>query len=257
MVAQAVLTPKPHNFRFLQASEVNDAWGLNLLIYGSPGVGKTTLAASAQDSPHGADVLFIDVEGGVRSIADRSDITVFRPDDFNDIIKVFVALKQGDLPQFKTVVVDSIGEAQALGLKTIMASAKNPDLPGLQDYGKSNEQIGRLIRGLRGLAQTRAINVILTALAVEAKDEGSGAILTRPALTPKAMELATGAVDMLGYLTQTREGQRVLKFSPSTQYLAKLRQPLSGAQIPLEIPDPTLPRILEAMRTAHPAQGGK
>lgn len=256
MVAQPVLTPKESNLKFLKASEVNDAWGVNMLIYGAPGVGKTTFAASAQDSPYGKDVLFIDVEGGVRSIADRADVSIYRPDDFDQIRQVFLALRNGELPQFKTVVVDSIGETQALGLRTIMRSAKNPDLPGLQDYGKSNEQIGNLIRGLRGLAQSKGINVIITALAVESKDETSGAILTRPALTPKALELATGAVDMLGYLTQKDDGTRVLKFQASPKYMAKLRQPVSGAQIPLTIENPSLPKILEAMRTAHPATTG-
>ena len=252
VAAQPVLQPKASNLKFLKASEVNDAWGVNMLIYGAPGVGKTTFAASAQDSPYGKDVLFIDVEGGVRSIADRDDITIFRPDSFDDVKSVFMALKNGELAQFKTVVVDSIGETQALGLRTIMRTAKNPDLPGLQDYGKSNEQIGILIRGLRGLAQAQGVNVVITALAVESKDENTGAILTRPALTPKALELATGAVDMLGYMTQKKDGTRVLNFQPSTSYMAKLRQPATGAQIPLVIENPTLPRILEIMRTAHP-----
>jgi len=256
MVAQPVLTPKGENLKFLKASEVNDAWGVNMLVYGSPGVGKTTFAASAQDSPYGKDVLFIDVEGGVRSISDRADITIFRPDDFDDIRKVFLMLKNGELSAFKTVVVDSIGETQALGLRSIMKTSKTPDLPGLQDYGKSNEQVGNLIRGLRGLAQSKGVNVIITALAVESKDETTGAVLTRPALTPKALELATGAVDMLGYLSQTKDGTRVLNFAPSPSYMAKLRQPVSGAQIPLRIENPSLVDILAAMRTAHPGKAG-
>ena len=173
--------------------------------------------------------------------------------DYANVIRPAVAQQlNGELAQFKTVVVDSIGETQALGLRTIMRTAKNPDLPGLQDYGKSNEQIGILIRGLRGLAQAQGVNVVITALAVESKDENTGAILTRPALTPKALELATGAVDMLGYMTQKKDGTRVLNFQPSTSYMAKLRQPATGAQIPLVIENPTLPRILEIMRTAHP-----
>lgn len=254
-MVQPVLQPKETNLKFLKASDVNDAWGINMLVYGSPGVGKTTLAASAQDSPFGADVLFIDVEGGVRSIADRDDITVFRPDSFDDIKEVYLELKNGSLP-YKTVVVDSIGETQALGLRTIMRTAKNPEFPQLQDYGKSNEQIGRLIRSLRGLAQATGINVIITALAVESKDENTGAILTRPALTPKALELAAGAVDMMGYLTQDRDGKRILKFQPHPAYMAKLRQPISGAQIPLVIENPSMVDILAIVRQAHPKQEG-
>lgn len=253
-MSQPVLQPKETNLKFLKASDVKDAWGVNLLVYGAPGVGKTTFAASAQDSEYGRDVLFIDVEGGVRSISDRDDITIFRPESFDDIKSVYIELKAGNLP-YKTVVVDSIGEAQALGLRTIMRTSRTPDLPGLQDYGKSNEQIGGLIRGLRSMAQSNGINVIFTALAVETKDESTGAVLTRPALTPKALELAAGAVDMLGYLTQDKNGKRVLKFQPNPTYMAKVRQPASGEQIPLVIENPTLPDILAIVRSGHPKGG--
>jgi phage nucleotide-binding protein len=252
--AQPVLQPKDTNLTFLKASDVNDAWGVNLVVYGSPGVGKTTFAASAQDSEYGRDVLFIDVEGGVRSISDRDDITIFRPKSFDDIKAVYLELKSGNLP-YKTVVVDSIGEAQALGLQTIMRTSRTPDMPGLQDYGKSNEQIGGLIRGLRSMAQSNGINVILTALAVETKDESTGAVLTRPALTPKALELAAGAMDMIGYLTQDKSGKRVLKFQPNPTYMAKVRQPRKGIQIPMLIEDPTLPDILSIVRSGHPKGG--
>lgn len=261
MVAQAVApvvgTPKAKNLVFLRASQVQDVWGLNFLVYGPPGSGKTTLAASAQDSEYGRDVLFIDVEGGVRSIADRNDITVFRPDTFEDIREVYAGLQSGAYP-FKTVIVDSIGEAQALGLRSIMRFSKTPDLPGLQDYGKSNEQIVGLIRGLRGLSQSKGINVIFTALAAETKDETTGAVLTRPALTPKALELATGAVDMLGFLNfDPRKNKRVLKFQSNGTFLAKIRQPATGDQIPGEIENPSLVEILAMLRTTRSSLKGE
>lgn len=246
MTTKPVFQPSKFNERFLKPTQVNDKWGINLVVYGPAGVGKTTFAASAQDSEYGKDVLFIDVEGGVRSIADRDDITVFRPESFDEIRDLYLELKSGSLP-FKTVVVDSIGEAQALGLTTILRSSKT-GITSLQDYGKSNEQITGFVRGLRGMAQSNGINVVFTALAVETKDETTGAVLTRPALTPKARETIIGAVDMCGYLTQNRDGTRVLKFAPHPNYEAKLRQPMGGEQIPLEIVNPKMSDLLDIMR---------
>ena len=101
------------------------------------------------------------------------------------------------------------------------------------------------------MAQSNGINVIFTALAIETKDESTGAVLTRPALTPKALELAAGAVDMLGYLTQDKNGMRVLKFQPNPAYMAKVRQPMTGEQIPLVIENPTLPDILAIVRSSR------
>ncbi len=61
---------------------------------------------------------------------------------------------------------------------------------------------------------------------------------------------------MMGYLTQDREGKRILKFQPHPSYMAKLRQPVSGAQIPLIIDNPSMVDILASVRQAHPKQGG-
>ena len=44
---------------------------LNILVYGYPGAGKTTLAASAQEHPDLADVLFLNIEGGLLSVPAR------------------------------------------------------------------------------------------------------------------------------------------------------------------------------------------
>ena len=47
---------------------------MKILIYGPQGVGKTYLAATAQDHPAMRDVLFLNVEGGLMTIAHRGDI---------------------------------------------------------------------------------------------------------------------------------------------------------------------------------------
>jgi phage nucleotide-binding protein len=228
---------------FIKASQLVDKWGLNLLVYGQAGAGKTVFASTADDVEAARKVLYIDVEGGTRSIADRENIDVFSPDDFDDIKKTFRFLKDSE-HEYRTVVLDSLTEAQRLGLAGIMRTSKTPDMPGLQDYGKSNEEIQGLVRAFRGLAQSKGINVIFTALDVEAKDEVTGAVLVRPALTPKAAEMVTGIVDGVGHMYVNTNGERMLRLAQDARILAKIRQPMTGPRIPDVIENPTVGAIL-------------
>lgn len=239
--------------KFRSAAEVPDAWGLNMMLYGPPGTGKTTLSATAQDSPHGRNVLFIDIEGGTRSVSDRQDVTVFQPTKFDEVREVFeyIVTQSHD---FKTFVLDTISEGQMMGMADIMVTAKDPEWPGLQDWGKSTEQMLRLVRAFRNLAQTRSWNVILTAHAREQRDDVEGRIYVRPNLTPKVVERIGGVVDVVGYMTKEDDGSRLLQLEPTRRVMAKYRQPLKGPipRLPGTIRNPSLVTILEHLRGGTP-----
>lgn len=240
-----VITPKD---KFLKASEIVDHWGMNMILFGVAGVGKTTLAASAQDSPYGKDVLFIDVEGGTRSIADRSDITVAQPSSIGDVKEIYDWLVSDKTHTFQTIVIDTLSELQRLGLAEIMRTAKDPEWPGIQDWGRSTEQVTRLVRAFRLLSQEKGWNVIFTTHANEQKDEVTGAVLIRPNLTPSATVQACGVVDVVGYLTMNSEGVRTLLLKPTRTVTAKYRQPLQGPRLPDMIENPSLVEILAHLR---------
>jgi phage nucleotide-binding protein len=247
-VAEASITTAVPNF--LSAADIRDEWGFNGIIYSASGVGKTTFCATAQDSEWGADVLFVDIEGGTRSIMHRKDIQVLRPQDFSEIKRLYEWLISAE-HSFRTIVVDSLTECQRLGLQEILKESRTPDLPSLQDYGKSNEQILALLRNFRNLSVTRGWNVLFTALVTESKDDTSGAIMTRPGLTPRAAEQGIGIVDCVGFLTRASQDPtdetRRLNFQPTPQLAAKLRQPPEGPQLPRIIDNPSMVDILAIM----------
>jgi phage nucleotide-binding protein len=250
--SENVVVPIPNNLRLIKANQVPETWGLNMVLFGVPGCGKTTLAASAQDSPHGRNVLFIDVEGGTRSIADRANIDVIRPESIADVQELYHWLiDMSDVGQepYKTIVIDTISELQRLGMKDILQKSRDPNFPGIQEWAKSNEQISALVRAFRNLAQLKGWNVIFTAHANEQKDEVTGAILIRPNLTPKAAELVCGAVDVVGYMTRDYDGKHHLRLEPSNTIVAKYRQPLTGPVLPTMIENPNLVDILAHMRS--------
>lgn len=251
MAATATATVlTPITARLHSASESPTKMGMNAVLFGPPGVGKTTLCAQAQDSEFGRNVIFIDVEGGTRSISDRSDITVFRPSEFADLREIFDYLADGD-HTFQTIVIDTLNELQKLGLRDIMQTAKDPEWPGIQDWGRSTEQITRMVRAFRGLSQERGWNVFFTAHANKQKDELTGRVFIEPNLTPKATEMVCGAVDMVGYLQFDMEGKRELLLQPTNTITAKYRQPRTGPQLPAVIKEPNLVQILEHLRTGE------
>lgn len=234
--------------KMVKANTIVDRMGLNMVLYGTPGVGKTTLAATAQDSPHGKNVLFIDVEGGTRSIADRADVTVIQPTSFDEVRDIYEWIVNEPDHGFQTFVIDTLVELQQVGMRDIMLSAKDPEWPALQDWGKSTEQVTRLIRAFKSLASERAWNVIMTCHAREQRDEVEGRIYIRPNLTPKVVERLGGIVDVVGYMSKEDDGTRLLQLSPTRRIMSKYRQPMTGPRLPDVIRDPSLVTILAHLR---------
>jgi phage nucleotide-binding protein len=231
----------------VRADQVPDRWGLNLLLYGQSGVGKTTLAATAQDSPHGADVLFVDLEGGTRSIAHRADIHLFRPDRWEDLTELYAWLNK-ETHTYRTVVVDSLSEAFRMCMDLVLRDSKTPDQSNLQDYSRATERTIKMVRAYRSLATRRGMNVIFTTLETEVTDEQTRLTLVQPALTPQVSKGVRAAVDGVVRLVMDKEGKRALVLqSTSPGVIAKFRHPTTNP-LPARLEAPTMSRLLDLVR---------
>jgi len=249
----------PEGLSLSTPAQLSDAWGFDCLIYGNPGIGKTTFAASAQRHARGKDVLFVDAEGGTRSISDMDEIRVFNPttkrDDDGDVIssaweqlyEMYLFLAHQEHP-FRTLVMDSLTEIQAMALEDVMRSSKTPEFPNLGDWGKCNVNMTKMVKAWRNFARERGWNVIFTALVTEKKDEQTGAIVGRAKMTPGCAELVLGVVDCVGYMDMDRDGKRFLHFSQKGVNIAKVRQPLTGRRmLPGTMEDPTMGKVLDTI----------
>ena len=174
---------------------------VNFLVYGEPGVGKTCLAASASQVEAMHPVLLLDVEGGTLSLRKLyPDVDIVRIKSFLDFVEVHKALRQPDSP-YRTVILDSLTEIQKLGMYEIMRKTvekdedRDPDLPGIGEWGKNIEQTRKIVRAFRNLPA----HVIVTGLVMTEKQK-NGKTLHKPSLSGKLSGEVAGFFDIVVYM---------------------------------------------------------
>lgn len=174
---------------------------VNMMIYGDPGVGKTVLAGSASEVEEMSPVLFIDIEGGTMSLRKRyPNVDVVRVSNWPEMLQVYNDIASGDY--YRTVVLDSLTEIQKFSMYHIMKDLiasdpdRDPDMPGIREWGKNAEQVRRFVRAFRDLP----VNTIFTALAATDKDPKTGAILSRPYLSGKLSAEVAGFLDVVCFM---------------------------------------------------------
>lgn len=189
------------------------------IIYGSEGVGKTTLASGAPNP------LLIDVEGGRGSIMKTdNDPDVLEPDDVDELGEIYVWLKDNE-DKYDSVILDTITEIEKWFLMNIVEtgaaknSSKNPDLITQNDYLQGSTRLRKMGRKFRNLK----MNTIFLAHQREDKDEMTGVIEKGPSVMPSVMKDLNAFCDYIFYLGVDEEGTRHLLTQPTERYTAKHR----------------------------------
>lgn len=240
-------------------------WGINALIYGTSGAGKTTLIGTAADHPRGRRVLLVDIDSGARSINDNDGVDVISPledpmiDSTGRSGGLFNYLRQladwlhafdPEAAQYKTVAVDTITELQDQLLNDRQVRTKRENAPPERDdYREVKNQLVFLVRRFRQLSTRHGMNVVFTAH--EGSDDANSptANKIRPALSPSTRRGVLACLDIIGYLTidpKTRKRQLVLEERNATD--SRTRQPrYSASRLPGVIEDPTFSLLLDGL----------
>ena len=181
--------------------------GIISIIYGLPGVGKTTFAAS------GEDCILLDFEGG----AHRSDFVVHKGlpvataadiDDFRDLIE----LKDGP---YKTIVVDTLAAFVDWAIVRMPRSEKQGNgALKLQGYGTMKRNLENIFSGWK-LAGISLIFLAHEQVVTGANEEKYRSYRGGVGSTSDIIEAAS---DLIGYL-YLRDGKRYLSaVSEGAQY---------------------------------------
>lgn len=232
-------------------SELRDVYGCNMLLYGPFGAGKTTLAASAQDSDFGKNVLFLDTDGGLRSILKRDDI------DFIDIsvdisivpnvvktlpyLKSKAPLTKGE--PIRTLVIDSFTEFQAKMHASIAPNFSD----GRAAWGEVAKQLGLFVRRLRDISHETGINTIFVCNE-RGRDNEEGIFKHMPELSPGVFRSVARVVDDICHLDiDDDKGTRKLSIKEKFGYEVKFREALDltpGKMLPQALYNPVMDVIL-------------
>lgn len=204
--------------RILKSSDPIRVDRINVCIYGPPGIGKTSLAFTA-DTP-----LLLDFDQGAHRAANRHDTV--RVQGWPDVAE----LTAEDLAPYGTVIVDTAG--RALDHLTADIIRRNPKAGRggaltLQGYGTLKAEFVAWLKQLNSFGK----DVVLIAHMDEQRNGDD--IIERLDVQGGSKGEIYKAADAMGRLV-IRDGKRLLNFSPTDAAFGKN----PGRLEPLDIPHP-------------------
>ncbi len=202
--------------RIIRSSDPIRVERLNTVIYGAPGLGKTSLAFTA-DTP-----LLLDFDRGAHRAANRKDTVQVAA--WGDV----TSISADDLAPYGTVVVDTAG--RALDVLTADIIRRNPKAGRggaltLQGYGTLKAEFVAWLKSLNALGK----DVILIAHMDEQRNGDE--IIERLDVQGGSKGEIYKAADAMGRIA-IRDGQRVLLFSPTEASFGKNPGQLEPLAVP-------------------------
>lgn len=190
----------PGNLGGLPVTKVSDrAPKVNILIYGSPGLGKTVFSGSADEVPEMRPVLLLDIEGGTNSLRTTyPNVDTIRITSWEELLTVMNAIHDGD-HDYQTVIIDSLTEVQKINMYYNMRKfGKNPmeEKADWDDWARSLEAMRHFTRTARDLPY----NVIFTALMDDIRDTKTGKSTKWPYFTGKFQKEVAALPDEVFFL---------------------------------------------------------
>lgn len=210
---------------------------LKCLVYGAPGVGKTSLAAT-MPAP-----IFLSIEGGTTTLRAKNIVRMYgenQPDityeipvvearDIKTVAEFMRWIVSDGATQYQSVVIDSLSELTEVFLHSLRGISIDGRDGGKkdarQDYGELYDRVIALARAIRDIPNK---HVLVTAKLGTIKDPMGGVMKFGPAFEGQKLGQNIGYIfDSVYYMgvTQGEDGKpfRYLQTQPTAQYEAKDR----------------------------------
>ena len=192
-------------------SELNVKATLSVLIYGQPGIGKTTFGVSAPDA-----VLF-DYDGGVQRINGAHQVPTLQPTSWEDTNLALQEI-QNEMPEIKTIVIDTVGKMldymSAYIIKSDPKMAMRDGSLSLKGYGVRKQMFVNFIKQLALMGK----NVVF--IAHEREERRGEETFKRPEIGGSSANDLIKELDLVGYMYAVGK-ERVITFDPAEYYYAK------------------------------------